>query len=100
MASYKKTIADAKAQIAKAEAAAFTARMNAIDAILDGASPGDVMLLAATALTNAAPLCCDEHLDEFKAEFLRMLDSCVTVAREREERDAEADDDDASPQVH
>jgi hypothetical protein len=108
VASYKKTIADAKAKIAKAEATAFMVRLEAIDAILEGASPGDVMLLAATALTNAAPYCCDKHLDEFKEEFLRMLDSCVAVAREREEQNdaeaeaqvEEADDGDAPRQLH
>ena len=38
---------------------------------------------------------------EFKAEFPRMLDSCVAVSRENEEQDAaEADDGEAPPQVH
>jgi hypothetical protein len=101
MASYKKTIADAKAKIAKAEARAFIARMEAIVAILEGADPDDIMLLCASALTNVAPLCCDEHLDEFKEELLRMLDGCLAVAREREEQAAaEADDGDAPPKVH
>jgi hypothetical protein len=99
VASYKKAVADAKAKIAKAEARAFIARMEAIVAILEGADPDDIVLLCASALTNVAPLCCDEHLDDFKEELLRMLDGCVAVAREHEEHHV-AEADDTPPQVH
>jgi hypothetical protein len=93
MASFKETVAATKLKIAKAEAAAFMARMEAIDAIFAGASPDDIMLLCSNALMNALPLCCNQHLEKFKEEFLRMLDSCVAMARQDE---AEAD---APPQV-
>jgi hypothetical protein len=36
MADFKKTIATAKAKVAKAESLSFAARLEAIDAILDG----------------------------------------------------------------
>ena len=39
MANFKKTIATAKAKVAKAEIEAFTARLEAIDAILQDAAP-------------------------------------------------------------
>ena len=103
MASYEKTIAGAKEKVAKAEARAFIARMEAIVAILEGADPDDIMLLCASALTNVAPLCCDKHLDEFKEELLQMLDRCVAVAREHAEQDdveVDAHDVEVPPQVH
>ena len=106
MASYKKTIAAAKVKVVKAETEAFMARWEAIESILDGADPNDVMLLCAQALAHAAPLCCEPHQDEFQAEFLRMLGDCIAMehklAQERQdESDAEPDDDgDAPPQVH
>jgi hypothetical protein len=97
MASFKETVAATKVKIAKAEAAAFMTRMEAIDAIFEGANPDDIMLLCSNALMNAIPLCCNQHLEKFKAEFLRMLDSCVAVAREDVAQDeAEVD---APPQV-
>lgn len=94
---FTKTIADAKAKVAKAQTDAFMARLEAINTILDGAEPYDVLMVCAHALARAAPLCCDKHEDEFKAEFLRVLSDCVT--HEREETEAEGDDD-APQQVH
>jgi hypothetical protein len=100
MPNFKKPVADARTKIAKAEADAFVARLEALDAILDGAKPSDIMLLAAHALAHAAPLCCDQHQDEFKADFLRKLADCI-AAEERAEDAAEAEaDGDAPPQVH
>lgn len=100
MTRFKKTIASAKGKIAKAETEAFMARLEAIDAILQGAQPHDVMMLCAQALASAAPLCCDEHQDEFRAEFLRMLRDCIAMEQEREDED-EADEGggDAPPAV-
>ena len=60
-----------KAKVAKAEIEAFTARLEAIDAILQDASPHDVLTLCARALADVVPNCCEAHQDEFKAEFLR-----------------------------
>jgi hypothetical protein len=85
----------ARARVADAETKAFMARMEAIEAILQGAAPHDVMMLCAHALAQIAPLCCEAHQDEFKAEFLRVLDECVAM----QEQDA-AEDDDTHPHVH
>jgi len=99
MASFKKTIATARTKIAKAEIEAFKARMEAIDAIMEGATPHDVLTLCASALSAVAPDCCETHLDEFKAEFLRVLNDCIAIRQEQETAEAETDDD-AHPQVH
>ena len=96
MPTFKKPLAAAKAKIAKAEAAAFMARLEAIDAILDGAKPSDIMLLAAHALAGVAPLCCDQHQDEFKADFLRMLADCIAAEQEQEDA-ADAEEDSNAP---
>jgi hypothetical protein len=96
MANFRKPVARAKAKIAKAAAAAFMARLEAIDTILDGADPSDIMLLAARVLAHAAPLCCDQHQDAFKADFLRMLADCIAL---EEQEEAEEDSDVPSP-VH
>jgi hypothetical protein len=64
MADFKKTIATAKAKVADAETKAFMARLEAIDAILQGATPHDVLTLCAHALASAAPLCCEVHQDD------------------------------------
>ena len=73
MASFKKTIATAKAKVAEAESLAFAARLEAIDAILQDASPHDVLTLCVHSLAEIAPICCEAHQDEFKTEFLRVL---------------------------
>jgi hypothetical protein len=72
MADFKKTIATAAAKVAKAEIEAFEARLEAIHAILQDASPDDVLALCARALAEVAPNCCEAHQDEFKAEFLQV----------------------------
>ena len=98
MSAYKKTVATAKAKVADAEVQAFMARLEAVDAILEGASPRDVLMVCAHALADAVPLCCEAHQDEFKADFLRALSDCIEM---EEQNAAEADgDDDAHPQVH
>ena len=98
MASFKKTIATAKAKVTKAEIEAFTARLEALDAILQDASPDDVLSLCAQALAGVVPDCCEAHQDEFKAEFLRVLGGCVAIRQEQDA--AEADEDgDVRPQV-
>ena len=96
MANFKKTIATAKAKVADAETRAFTTRLEALDAILQGAAPHDVMMLCAHALASVAPDCCEAHEDEFKAEFLRALGECIEI---QEEQDAAADGD-AHASVH
>ena len=99
MASFKKTISTAKAKVAKAEIVAFKARLEAIDAILQDASPDDVLSLCAHALADVVPNCCEAHQDEFKTELLRVLGDCVAIRQEQDA--AEADEDgDVHPQVH
>jgi hypothetical protein len=99
MADFKKTIATAKAKVAEADAKAFQARFEAIEAILQGAAPHDVMMLCAHALAAVAPDCCEAHQDEFKAEFLRMLGDCVALQQEQDAAEADGDGD-APPHVH
>ena len=99
MANFKKTIATAKARVAKAEIEAFKARLEALDEILQDASPHDVLTLCARVLAEVVPNCCEAHQDEFRAEFLRVLGDCVAIRQEQEA--AEADDGgDVHPQVH
>ena len=93
MANFKKTIATAKAKVAKAEIEAFNARLEAIDAILHDASPDDVLALCAQALAADAPICCETHQDEFKTELLRALGDCVAIRQEQEEAEAGGDDE-------
>jgi hypothetical protein len=75
MANFKKTVATAKAKVAKAESLAFAARLEAIDAILQDASPHDVLMLCAHALADIDGGCCEAHHDEFKADLLQALAS-------------------------
>ena len=98
MADFKKTIATAKAKVAKAEIEAFTARSEAMVAILQDASPHDVLMLCARALAEVAPDCCEAHLDEFKAELLRVLNDCLAMRAEAEED--EDGDEDVHSRVH
>jgi hypothetical protein len=97
MANFKKTVATAKAKVAKAEDEAFAARLEAIDAILRDAPPHDVLTLCARALADVAPNCCEAHQDEFKAEVLRVLSDCVAI---RQEQDEAGGDDEAHTSVH
>lgn len=97
MASFKKTIATAR--VAKAEIEAFKARLEALDAIVEGATPHNVLTLCASALATVVPDCCEAHQDEFKAEFLRVLNDCVAAWQDAEAAEAVVDDDDVH-QVH
>ena len=99
MANFKKTIAAAKAKVAEAETKAFMARLEAIDAILDGANPHDAMMLCAHALAAVTPDCCEAHQNEFKAELLRVLGDCVALQQEQGAAEADGDGD-APPHVH
>jgi hypothetical protein len=94
MADFKKTIATARAKIADADARAFMARLEAIETILQGATPHDVMTLCAQALVVVVPDCCEAHQDEFRAEFLRV---CVAVQQEQDAAEADGDGEDAPP---
>ena len=100
MVSFKKTVATAKAKIAKAEAVAFAARLEALDAILQDAPTHDVLTLCVRAIAEVAPTCCEAHQDEFKAELLRVLGDCVAIRQEQEAAEADADDDDVHTSVH
>jgi len=82
----------------RAEIEAFKARLEAIDAIIEGATAHDVLTLCASALAAVAPTCCEAHQDEFKAEFLRVLNDCLAARQEQEA--AEAPEDDDVHQVH
>ena len=99
MANFKKTIATAKAKVAKAENEAFAARLEAIDAILQDAAPHDVLTLCVHAIATVAPTCCEAHQDEFKAEVLRVLGDCVAIRQEQEAAEA-GEDDEAHTSVH
>jgi hypothetical protein len=99
MANFKKTVATPKAKVAKAESLAFAARLEAIDAILQGAPPHDVLTLCVHAIAEVAPTCCEAHQDEFKTELLRALGDCVAIRQEQEEAEA-GEDDEAHTQVH
>ena len=61
-ADFTKTIADARAKVAKAKTDAFMARLEAIDTILEDAEPYDVLMLCAHALAHAMPLCCENSM--------------------------------------
>jgi hypothetical protein len=100
VANFKKAIATAKAKIAEADAKAFEARLEAIEAILEGATPQDAMTLCARILARAAPLCCDQHQDEFRSEFLRMLGDCIAVEQEQAAADADEAGGASSPVRH
>ena len=99
MANFKKTIATARAKVAEADAKAYQARFEAIEAILQGASPHDVMMLCAHALAAVAPNCCEAHQDEFKAESLRVLGDCMALQEEQDAAEADGDGD-TPPHVH
>jgi hypothetical protein len=99
MPAFKKIIAAAKAKVADAETKAFMARLDALEAILQGAAPHDVMMLCAHALAAVAPDCCEAHDDEFRTELLQMLSECIEMQEEQDA--AEGDEaDDAPAQVH
>jgi hypothetical protein len=105
VADHKKTVAATQAKVTAAKAKAFIARMEAIDAILEGTNPHDAMMIAAYIAAGVSPLCCSQHQDEFKADLLRMLNDAIDVEEDLAERDdveAEAayEDGDAPPQVH
>jgi hypothetical protein len=74
-------------------------RIEAIDTILEDAEPYDALMACAQAFAHTMPLCCKKHEDEFKAEFLRVLDDCMAVERDAAEGEGEGDGD-APPQVH
>jgi hypothetical protein len=97
MANFKRTIVAAKAKVADAKFKAFMARLRAIDAILEDADPHDVLTPCAHALAAVAPECCEEHLDEFKAEFLQALCECIAMQQDADEPD---DDSDTHKSVH
>jgi hypothetical protein len=99
MADFKKTVATAKAKVAKAESLAFAARLEAIEAILQDAPPHDVLTLCVHSLAEIAPICCETHHDEFVAELLRALGDCVAIRQEQEEAEAGGDDE-AHTAVH
>ena len=99
MAHFKKTVATAKAKVAKGESEAFAARLQAIEEILQGAALQDVMALCARVLAEVAASWCEAHQDEFKAELLRMLSECVAIREEQDAAEAAAGDD-VHPQVH
>ena len=98
-ADLAKIVGDTKARIAKAEQEATVARLDAIAAILEGAQPYDVMMICASALAGIAPICCDKHQDEFKADLLRILGDFI--ARQTEEDTADGNEnEDAPPHLH
>ena len=70
-------------------------------AILQDASPHDVLMLCVPALADVVPNCCEAHLDEFKAELLRVLNDCLVVRAEQDAAEADAGgDEDGHLRVH
>jgi CheY-like chemotaxis protein len=63
------------------------------------AEPYDLLMVCAQALAHGMPLCCEKHEDEFKAEFLRVLNDCIVEERDAAEAEGGADDD-MPPQMH
>ena len=102
MTKFKKVIATAEAKVAKAEAEAFAARLEAIEAILQNASEYDVLTLCARVLATVVPDCCDKHQEEFKGELLRVLSDCVEIVRQERNaaEAAENRDSEEHPPVH
>jgi hypothetical protein len=83
MPDFKKPIA----KVADAASQLFLARLEAIDVILDGADPHEVLMVR-------APGCCEQHLAEFEADLLQHLRECVAQDQETEDAaEAEAVDD-------
>jgi hypothetical protein len=99
MANFKKTIATARERVAKTEIEAFKAGLEAIYAILQDASPHDVLTLCPRALADVAPNCCEAHQDEFKPEFLRVRGDCIAIRQEQKAAETNEDDDEHR-QVH
>jgi hypothetical protein len=95
---FTKVAAAAREKIDRAKADVFTARLEAIDTILQDAEPYDVLLLCAQALARVMPLCCEPHEDEFRTELLRVLHE--RLAEERDAAEREGDGDDVVPHVH
>jgi hypothetical protein len=77
----------------------FQAWPEAIDTILTGASPLEVMMVCAPALAQVAPGCCGEHQAAFEADVLEHLRECL--ARQQDaEAEMDADGDTPPPHVH
>ena len=93
MPDFKKPIA----KVADAAAGLFLPRLEAIEVILIGADPHEVLMVCVHALASVAPGCCEEHLAEFEAELLRHLRECV--AQQQDAEDA-ADEETAPSSVH
>jgi hypothetical protein len=80
------------AKVADAASKLFMARLEAIDVILAGADPHEVLMVCVHALASVAPGCCEEHLAGLEAELLQHLRACVALRQEAEDA-AEAEDD-------
>jgi len=91
MPNFKKTVA----KVADAKSKLFLARLEAIDEILAGAIPLEVMMVCAHALAQVAPSCCDDHRAAFEAELVEHVRECVA-----QEQEAEAEADMPPPHVH
>ena len=93
MPDFKKPIA----KVADAAAGLFLPRLEAIEVILIGADPHEVLMVCVHALAAVAPGGCAAHLAEFAAELLRHLRECV--AQQQDAEDA-ADEETAPSSVH
>jgi hypothetical protein len=91
MPNYKKPVA----KVADAASKLFLARLEAIDEILAGANPLEVMMVCTHALAQVAPGCCEAHQAEFEADVLDHLRECVA-----QQQDADAEADMPPPHVH
>jgi hypothetical protein len=93
MPNFKKTVTE----VTDAEYRLFLARLEAIEEILDGANPHEVLMVCVHALAAVAPNCCEAHQAEFEADVLDHLRECV--AQDQEAEDALADGE-APPHLH
>jgi hypothetical protein len=84
------TIVAGMAKVSAAKEETFSARLGAFDAIMDDASSHDVMHLCAHALSTVIPTCCAAREDEFKADFLRILNDSIAGNREPDETESDA----------
>jgi hypothetical protein len=66
------------------------ARLEALDAVLDGADLHEVVLISAHALAQVAPDCCAEHMGKFETARLLRLRECAALRN----------DDHAAASVH
>lgn len=85
---YDDIITQCDDKVREAEAAAYEARCEAIDTILEGAPACDTMLLLSWFLGRIVAESCDEHRAAIRADIIGLLDAATS---HHDERRAECD---------